>query len=120
MGRNVSYLLIGIHEINCLSQLDNKNIIHLFDIYVSKKNQIDIFIIMEFCDFKLSKLIKIKKYDGWIESEINFFFKQLLKGLFSLHDKGFLHCDVKPANILITRNRILKIIDFGLTIRKLT
>ena len=39
---------------------------------------------------------------------------QLAKGLGKAHDKGIVHRDVKPANIIITDEGVLKIVDFGL------
>ncbi|KAL5855599.1 hypothetical protein ACOSQ4_005401 [Xanthoceras sorbifolium] len=45
--------------------------------------------------------------------------RMILKGLCSIHDKGYVHCDLKPANILVVPcqdgTTCLKIADFGLT-----
>lgn len=39
---------------------------------------------------------------------------QLVEGLCALHDRGKLHRDVKPANVLITREGRVVLVDFGL------
>ena len=39
---------------------------------------------------------------------------QLLEGLFYIHRNKILHRDMKAANILITKNGVLKLADFGL------
>ena len=40
--------------------------------------------------------------------------KQLLSGLFFIHNNKILHRDMKAANILITKQGVLKLADFGL------
>ncbi|EXB61156.1 Mitogen-activated protein kinase kinase kinase A [Morus notabilis] len=48
------------------------------------------------------------------ESEIRQHAKSILKGLSFMHAKGFVHCDIKPQNILVFDNGSVKIADFGL------
>lgn len=40
--------------------------------------------------------------------------QQLLNSLFFIHKQKILHRDMKAANILITKNGVLKLADFGL------
>ncbi|KAH0642887.1 hypothetical protein KY289_033861 [Solanum tuberosum] len=55
--------------------------------------------------------------------EVGFYAYQLLKGIQHVHEKGWVHCDIKPANILIFDNaerggmHKLKLADFGLSLR---
>ncbi len=43
-----------------------------------------------------------------------FIVKNILSGLMALHDKGYIHRDLDPSNIMITTDRKVKIIDFGI------
>lgn len=69
--------------------------------------------IFEHCDQDL------KKYFDSLNGEIDpnvvqSFFYQLLKGLAFCHCHNILHRDLKPQNILINKNGVLKLADFGL------
>lgn len=43
-----------------------------------------------------------------------FIVKNILSGIMALHDKGYIHRDLDPSNIMITHDRKVKIIDFGI------
>ncbi|KAF2309389.1 hypothetical protein GH714_001874 [Hevea brasiliensis] len=61
----------------------------------------------------------INKYGGKIpECDVRRYTRMILKGLSSIHNNGYVHCDLKPANILVfpsdQQDFQLKIADFGL------
>ncbi|XP_072983489.1 mitogen-activated protein kinase kinase kinase 20-like [Typha latifolia] len=51
------------------------------------------------------------------ESQVRRFTLSLLKGLAHIHRKGYVHCDIKPQNVLVWSSDEVKITDFGLAKR---
>lgn len=46
--------------------------------------------------------------------------KCILSGIMTLHDKGFIHRDIDPTNVMITRDEKIKLIDFGICKQMIT
>ncbi|KAL6222589.1 hypothetical protein ACLB2K_005981 [Fragaria x ananassa] len=58
---------------------------------------------------------QLKKNGGRLpEIDVKRYARSVLKGLCFVHSKGFVHCDVKLANVLVFENGAAKIADFGL------
>ena len=47
------------------------------------------------------------------EEEASFYLAEIAAGLKDLHTLGFVHRDVKPENVIITRTGHTKLVDFG-------
>jgi cyclin-dependent kinase 10 len=74
---------------------------------------------MEYCEQDMAYLMDnvIVNGPGYTPSQIKCLMLQLLKGLRYLHRKFIVHRDLKLSNLLLTRDGILKIADFGLSRR---
>lgn len=70
--------------------------------------------VFDFCEHDLAGLLSNAKVKFSL-AEIKNVMKQLLNGLYKLHTNEILHRDIKAANILITKNGVLKLADFGLS-----
>ena len=98
------------NEIEIISRLDHKNIIHVEKILEDSKNH---YIVMEYCE-KGELFDYIVNKERLNPAEASLFFYQLINGVEYIHKQGFAHRDLKPENLLLTKEKILKIIDFGL------
>ncbi|KAI8088952.1 kinase-like domain-containing protein [Halteromyces radiatus] len=68
-------------------------------------------IIMEYCHG--GDVLTILQQISLTNDAMDCIFKQLLRGMAHLHSLGIAHRDIKPDNLLMTRQGILKITDFG-------
>ena len=98
-------------EITILKSLHHINICQLYYVIETTKY---ICLVIEYCNGKdLGLLFQEKKY--FSEFEVLEIFSQLVSTLDYLHKFNIAHRDIKLENILITKEGVLKIIDFGLS-----
>jgi len=95
-------------EYNCLTHLSHPNIVQIYDFGYDKPSK-RFFFTEEFVKGQtlLSCLGKLT-FDKILEVTV-----QICQALAHLHDRGVLHGDIKPSNILLSEDQI-KIVDFGL------
>ena len=98
-------------EINILKTVKHKHIVQLYEVLQTPRH---IFIIMEYCEGK-DLLDYILTKNKLSEEESLKFFQQLINALFYLHSQNIAHRDIKIDNMLLDRNRNLKLVDFGLS-----
>ena len=103
------------NEINILKQLDNINIMKLHDVIETTKY---LYLIMEFID-GISLLDTIKKEENhyFEEQRAIKIFTQIIKANIYCQSKNICHRDLKLENILIIKNDIIKLIDFGFAVK---
>lgn len=53
-----------------------------------------------------------KMFPEW---QAHYYFTQLIDGMDYLHSQGIIHKDIKPANLLLTVDQVLKIADLGVS-----
>lgn len=63
----------------------------------------------------LDKFIKHIPAGGLPTSQALYYVEQICNGLAYAHAQKLIHCDLKPANIFLTDNGIVKLLDFGIT-----
>ncbi len=98
------------NEAAAAQKLDHPNIVAIYDL----KNDGDIqYIVMEYIDgLTLDKLIKAKKKIPWRNTlKIT---AQILSAVEHAHSHNIIHRDIKPLNIMITDEGVVKLTDFGI------
>lgn len=92
------------------AKLNHSNVAVLYN-FLRDRN--DNFMVMEFIDgMTLEKLLK--QNGGLPLESVLKILIQTLDGLHHAHEKGILHRDIKPANLMLTRDGIVKLMDFGI------
>ncbi|KAG7552412.1 Protein kinase domain [Arabidopsis thaliana x Arabidopsis arenosa] len=96
-------------EIALLSQLQHQNIMRYRG---TAKDGSNLYIFLELVT--QGSLLKLYQRYQLRDSVVSLYTRQILDGLKYLHDKGFIHRDIKCANILVDANGAVKLADFGL------
>ncbi|XP_058080566.1 probable serine/threonine-protein kinase At1g54610 isoform X1 [Magnolia sinica] len=99
-------------EIMILRKLDHPNVVKLEGLATSRM-QYSLYLVFDFMQTDLARIIS--RPDGYLtEPQVKCYMQQLLLGLQHCHGRGILHRDIKGSNLLIDKNGMLKIADFGL------
>ncbi|OHS96687.1 CMGC family protein kinase [Tritrichomonas foetus] len=70
-------------------------------------------IILEKYKMSLFKLLQNRKFQGFPLFYVSFMIKQICNAVSALTKNSIIHTDLKPENIMVTKDSVLKIIDFG-------
>lgn len=99
------------NEIACLSELYHRNIIKIYKHFCVGKNMV---IIMEHCSN--GTLYDYVLKNGPLDSNtFKIVSKDCLRALAYCHENKIAHRDIKPTNILLDENHLIKLCDFGLS-----
>lgn len=109
-----SYLDRFLREAQAAAKLAHPNIVHTYDIGCEDKTY---YIAMEFIEGR--DLYQRVRDDGVLGFEVAAkFICQAATGLAHAHEKGLVHRDVKPANLLVDAKGTVKLLDLGLALEK--
>ncbi|KAJ2366963.1 hypothetical protein H4S02_002145 [Coemansia sp. RSA 2611] len=104
--------LSSFREIALLRRLHHPNIVSVLEI-VAGHDLETVFMVMEYCEHDLGSLL-----DGmdapFAPVEVQSIMRQVLQGLAYCHARSVVHRDLKLPNLLMTRDGVVKIADFGL------
>ncbi|KIW67109.1 hypothetical protein PV04_06382 [Phialophora macrospora] len=108
-----SELRVIMLEIDLLKNLDHPNIVK-YQGFVKTPDTLNI--ILEYCENGSLHSIS-KNFGRFPENLVALYMSQVLQGLVYLHDQGVIHRDIKGANILTTKQGLVKLADFGVASR---
>ncbi|HET6584905.1 MAG TPA: protein kinase, partial [Nannocystaceae bacterium] len=98
-------------EAQAIARLSHPHVVQVFDVGRDIETG-DLFIAMELVDGVTLRQWSRQTARSW--REIAEVFRQAGEGLHAAHQQGIVHRDFKPENVLITRDGIAKVVDFGL------
>ena len=109
-SNNSDFLRRFRNESKAIAVLSHPNIVKVYD--VSFGDQIQ-YIVMEFIDgITLKQYIEQEGVIRW--NEAVHFTTQILMALECAHEKGIIHRDIKPQNIMLLQDGTIKVADFGI------
>lgn len=101
----------AIREISLLKELQHPNIVALQDVIMEEKR---LYLIFEFLTYDLKKYLDKLEKKYMDEAQLKSFLYQILEAILFCHQRRILHRDLKPQNLLVQGDNIIKIADFGL------
>lgn len=109
-GERDGFPVTAVREIKLLQSLRHVNIVNLQEVMVEQN---DCFMVFEYLAYDLTGILHHPSFKLQAPQKKDLA-RQLFEGLDYLHTRGVLHRDIKAANILVGKDGILKIADFGL------
>lgn len=98
------------NESKAIAVLSHPNIVKIYDVGFSEKIQ---FIVMEYIDgITLKEYIENEHVLDWKDAV--HFVIQILRALQHAHERGIVHRDIKPQNIMMFTDGTIKVMDFGI------
>lgn len=97
-------------ESKSVAMLSHPNIVSVYDVSHSRSGE---YIVMELVDgITLKQYLRGKSGLSW--KETLHFSTQIAKALSHAHSRGLVHRDIKPQNIMVVQDGMIKVADFGI------
>jgi len=97
-------------EAQAAARLSHPNIVNIFDV---GQEQDVYYIVMEYVEGRTLKEIIHEESPLPVDTAVNIAI-MICDGIHHAHERGIIHRDIKPHNILVTRDGMVKVADFGI------
>ncbi len=105
-----SYLARFHREAQAVAALDHRNIVRAYDL--DREGDLH-YLVMEYVEGR--DLMTMVRDDGPLKyADAAEYIRQAAEGLAHAHEAGLIHRDMKPGNLLVDRDNVVKILDLGL------
>ena len=102
----------AIREISLLRELQHPNIVALLDVLMQENK---LYLVFEFLSMDLKKYMESLPNNKLLEPQlVKSYLHQICQGIMYCHQRRTMHRDLKPQNLLIDKNGVIKLADFGL------
>ncbi len=110
LSNNANFIERFYKEGRAAAQLNHPNIVGAYDVGKAGDHH---YFVMEFVDGETvyERIVKDRRMD---ERDAINFVRQVAEALQHAHQRGFIHRDIKPKNIMINREQTVKLADLGL------
>ncbi|CAI5718983.1 unnamed protein product [Peronospora destructor] len=105
--------ITALRETNVLLALDHPNIVRVREMVVGSTPD-KIYMVMDYAENDLKHVMQTKMKAPWLQSEVKYLLHSLLSAMAYMHDRWYIHRDLKTSNLLYDARGVLKVCDFGL------
>ncbi|KHJ31407.1 putative calcium calmodulin dependent protein [Erysiphe necator] len=108
---NPLFLIKG--DLEVARKVNHPNILQLIEV-LDDPEEDSLYMVLEYCMKGVITEVAIgEKANPQSPENCRIWFRQMVSGLEHLHENGIVHRDIKPENLLLTKDNVLKIADFG-------
>ncbi|KAK8124897.1 uncharacterized protein PG998_000656 [Apiospora kogelbergensis] len=102
-------------EIAIMKKLNHPNLVQLIEV-LDDPEEDSLWMVLEMCKKGVVMKVGLDDHaDPYPEEQGRHWFRDLILGIEYLHAQGVIHRDIKPDNLLLTEDDVLKIVDFGVS-----
>ncbi|KAE9374572.1 Pkinase-domain-containing protein [Stipitochalara longipes BDJ] len=102
-------------EIAIMKKLNHPNLVGLIEV-LDDPEEDSLYMVLEMCKKGVVMRVGLNdKADPYDAEHCRHWFRDLVLGIEYLHAQGVVHRDIKPDNLLLTEDDVLKIVDFGVS-----